>query len=116
MDRRTATYEPTRRRIGVLAPATIANLSCGFDVLGLALEGVGDTIRVEYTEKPGVRIRKIRGMDLPLEADKNVAGVAVMALLESLENPCGIEMEIDKGIAPGSGIGRSTSFLAAPSP
>lgn len=112
MDRKTATYDPTNRRIRVLAPATIANLSCGFDVMGLALEGVGDTIRVERTEKPGVRIRKIRGMDLPLEADKNVAGVAVMALLESLENPCGIEMEIDKGIAPGSGIGSSAASSA----
>jgi len=99
-------------RITVFAPATIANLSCGFDILGLALEGVGDLMHLELTEAPGVEIRKVSGMDLPLQADRNVAGVAAMALLEASEYRGGVAIEIEKRIKPGSGIGSSAASSA----
>ena len=99
-------------RISVFAPATIANLSCGFDVLGLALEGVGDRMHLELTDTPGVQIRKVSGMDLPLEADRTVAGVAARALLEASEYRGGVAIEIEKRIKPGSGIGSSAASSA----
>ena len=102
----------TQHQITVFAPATIANLSCGFDVLGLALEGVGDLMYLERTETPGVQIRKVSGMDLPLEADKNVAGVAAQALLAQSDYTGGVVMEITKRIKPGSGIGSSAASAA----
>jgi len=98
--------------ITVFAPATIANLSCGFDILGLALEGVGDRMHLELTDTPGVQIRKVRGMDLPLEASRNVAGVAAQALLEAAEYRGGVAIDIEKRIKPGSGIGSSAASSA----
>lgn len=102
----------TPKSIRIFAPATIANLSCGFDILGLALEGVGDYMYLELTEEPGVQIGKITGMDLPLEAEKNVAGVAAIALLNSTDYTGGVRLEIDKRIKPGSGIGSSAASAA----
>lgn len=98
--------------ITVFAPATIANLSCGFDVLGLALDGVGDYLKLERSETPGVLIRRITGMDLPLEASRNVAGVAALALLEAYGKPAGVTLELHKGIKAGSGIGSSAASAA----
>jgi homoserine kinase len=98
--------------ISVFAPATIANLSCGFDVLGLALEGIGDRMTVALTPEKGVRILRISGADLPLEAERNVAGVAAMALLDASDYSGGIEIGIEKNILPGSGIGSSAASAA----
>ena len=66
--------------IRIFAPATVANLSCGFDVLGCCLDNVGDEMLIRKNDLQEVRITKITGQDLPMEADKNVAGVAVKAL------------------------------------
>ncbi len=98
--------------ITVFAPATIANLSCGFDVLGLALDGVGDLMTLELTPQPGVSISRITGIDLPLDAASNVAGVAAMALLEASDYKGGVNIEIEKRIKPGSGIGSSAASAA----
>ena len=95
--------------IKVFCPATIANVSCGFDVLGLALDSVGDAMTVRKIPEKGIRISKIMGQDLPLEADKNVAGVAGLALLDKSDYEGGFEIEIDKRIKPGSGIGSSAA-------
>ncbi|WP_318312545.1 homoserine kinase [Flagellimonas crocea] len=95
--------------IKVFCPATIANVSCGFDVLGLALDSVGDEMTVRKIAKKGIHITKILGQDLPLEAEKNVAGVAGLALLAKSDYDGGFEIEIDKRIKPGSGIGSSAA-------
>jgi len=95
--------------IKVFCPATIANVSCGFDVLGLALDSVGDEMTVRKTPEKGIRITKIIGQDLPLETENNVAGVAGLALLEKCDYDGGFEIEIDKRIKPGSGIGSSAA-------
>ncbi len=98
--------------VHIFCPATIANVSCGFDVLGLALESVGDTMIVRKTKKPGIKITKITGQDLPLATEKNVAGVAGMALIEKANYKGGFEIEIHKKIKPGSGIGSSAASSA----
>ncbi|MEX0362461.1 MAG: homoserine kinase, partial [Allomuricauda sp.] len=98
--------------IKVFCPATIANVSCGFDVLGLALDSVGDKMVVRKTPEKGIKITKIEGQDLPLETEKNVSGVAGLALLEQSNYDGGFEIEIDKRIKPGSGIGSSAASSA----
>lgn len=98
--------------IKIFAPATVANVSCGFDVLGLCLDSVGDEMIIKKTEEKGVKISKIIGQDLPLETEKNVAGVAVLAMLENIQTDCGFDIEIHKNIKPGSGIGSSSASAA----
>lgn len=100
------------KEIKVFCPATIANVSCGFDVLGLALDSVGDEMTVRKTSEKGIRISKITGQDLPLETEKNVSGVAGLALLAKSGFDGGFEIEIDKRIKPGSGIGSSAASSA----
>ena len=95
--------------IKVFCPATIANISCGFDVLGVALDSVGDEMVVRKTSRKGVFITKIEGQNLPLETQNNVAGVAGLALLEKADYAGGFEIEIYKRIKPGSGIGSSAA-------
>jgi len=99
------------REIEIFAPATIANISCGFDVLGCCLDSIGDKMILRKTSQQGVRIAKIIGDELPMDPEKNVASVAVMAMLEAVEDKpdFGIEIEIYKNIKPGSGIGSSAA-------
>ena len=101
------------KSIRVFAPATVANISCGFDVLGCCLDNVGDEMQISLSDTPGVRITKIYGANLPLATNKNVAGVAVIALLDALEDTTtGVELEIYKKIKAGSGIGSSAASSA----
>ena len=98
--------------IKLFCPATIANLSCGFDVLGLCLDTIGDEMIIRKVAEKGVRITKIIGADLPLKTEENVAGVAALALLYEVETPFGFEIEIYKNIKAGSGIGSSSASAA----
>ena len=98
--------------IKIFCPATIANLSCGFDVLGLCLETAGDEMIIRKSNVKGIRITKIVGADLPLETEKNVAGVSALAMLEAVETEFGFEIEIYKNIKAGSGIGSSAASSA----
>ncbi|HEU4791495.1 MAG TPA: homoserine kinase [Flavobacterium sp.] len=98
--------------IKIFCPATIANLSCGFDVLGLCLATAGDEMIVRKSDVKGVRITKIVGADLPLETENNVAGVAALAMLDEIETEFGFEIEIYKHIKAGSGIGSSAASSA----
>ena len=98
--------------IKLFCPATIANLSCGFDVLGLCLDTAGDEMIIRKSTIKGVRISKIVGANLPLETENNVAGVAALALLEKVETEFGFEIEIYKHIKAGSGIGSSAASSA----
>lgn len=98
--------------IKIFAPATVANLSCGFDVLGCCLESIGDEMLLRKNTTGEIRITKITGQDLPMEADKNVAGVAVSALLKELNSQQGFDIEIYKKIKAGSGIGSSAASSA----
>ena len=98
--------------IKIFSPATVANVSCGFDVLGFCLDNIGDVMVVRKASKKGIHITKIEGFDLPFESEKNVAGVSALALIEDAKPDCGFEIEIYKNIKPGSGIGSSAASAA----
>ncbi|OIQ37821.1 MAG: homoserine kinase [Bacteroidetes bacterium MedPE-SWsnd-G1] len=97
------------KEIKIFSPATVANVSCGFDVLGFCLDTVGDVMTVRKTEAKGIVITKIEGASLPYEPENNVAGVAAKAILDAADNPFGVEIEIYKNIKPGSGVGSSSA-------
>ena len=96
-------------QITVFAPASVANVSCGFDALGFCLETVGDVFYIKKTDEKGIRFKEIIGQELPLDPKKNVAGVAAQALLNQYPAKCGFEITLTKGIKPGSGIGSSSA-------
>ena len=100
------------KEIKIFTPATVANISCGFDILGLCLDTVGDEMIVREVPEKGIKLTKITGPELPLETHKNVAGVAGLALLEQVDASVGYEIEIYKKIKPGSGIGSSAASAA----
>lgn len=97
------------------SPASIGNACVGFDLLGHSIAGPGDRVGVRRIDAPEVRIRAIRGLDLqlPLEAERNTAGRALIALREALGLEFGFEIEIDKGIPLGSGMGGSAASCVA---
>lgn len=101
-----------QNEINVFCPATIANISCGFDVLGVALDSVGDEMLIRKVSGKGIKITKLSGQDLPKETLNNVAGVAGNALLLAADYNGGFEIEINKKIKPGSGIGSSAASSA----
>lgn len=97
------------------APATVGNVGIGFDILGHAFTVIGDRVRATRAGRPGVRIGAVTGLagDLPMEADRNTAGMAVISLANSLSLPFGIELAIEKGIPLGSGLGGSAASAVA---
>lgn len=97
------------KEIIIFSPATVANVSCGFDVLGFCLNSVGDEMVIRKTKEKGIKITKIKGFVLPFEVKKNVAGVSALAMYEAVNPDCGFEIEIIKNIKPGSGIGSSAA-------
>ena len=100
------------KSITIEAPATIANLVCGFDVLGLALNDPQDRMTISITEKPGLTIEHSDGYLLPTEPEKNVAGAALISMLEEMREAVGFHLLIDKLIKPGSGLGSSAASSA----
>lgn len=105
----------TPRTATAFAPASVGNVGVGFDVLGHALDGAGDRATVRRTASGRVEILGIRGLVpvLPLEAEQNTAGRALMSLLAHAPRGTGFELELDKGIALGSGMGGSASSAVA---
>lgn len=98
-------------RATAFAPASVGNVAIGFDILGFCVDALGDKVTVTRKEKPGVTISAVRGVvgDLPLDPEKNTAGRALIALYDALKPPFGFEMEIEKGIPLGSGLGGSAA-------
>ena len=96
----------------VHSPGTVANLVCGFDILGLALNEPYDIMKVNLLDRPEVVIRNKDNFNLPTEPEKNVVGVVLLSIMERLENNCGFQIEIEKHIKPGSGIGSSAASAA----
>ncbi|MEO8012079.1 MAG: homoserine kinase [Dokdonella sp.] len=97
------------------APASIGNVAVGFDILGQSFAGPGDVAWVTRIDEPTVRIDAIRGVitELPRDAARNTAGRALMALREALALPFGFAIELEKGIALGSGMGGSAASCVA---
>ena len=100
------------KKIKISAPATVANLVCGFDILGMALNDPNDIMEVSLLDEPEIRIKHADNYDLPVEPAKNVAGAALLALLEACDDKIGFEVVINKSIKPGSGLGSSAASSA----
>jgi len=100
------------KSITIKSPASIANLVCGFDIIGLALEEPYDIMHLEFKDEPGLIITHIDQYGLPVEVDKNVAGVALASLMKEIEPEIGFKLTIDKRIMPGSGLGSSAASAA----
>jgi len=94
------------------APATVANLVCGFDVLGMALHEPRDIMTLTLRTEPGLTITHTDAYRLPAEPEKNVAGAALLAMLEEVPEPVGFDLVIEKCIKPGSGLGSSAASSA----
>ena len=95
--------------VKVFSPASVSNVCCGFDVLGFSIEGLGDELIISESDSKKVNIKKVNGYQVPLAAEKNIASVAAQSLLDFLEIDRGFDIEINKNIKPGSGIGSSAA-------
>lgn len=102
----------TEKIIKVHAPATVANMVCGFDILGFAVKEPYDEMWIRFSEQPGITIINKDEYNLPTDPQQNVAGVALLALMEELTIPMGLELTICKNIKPGSGVGSSAASAA----
>ncbi len=101
------------KEVKIFSPGTVANVGCGFDVLGFCLDAIGDEMIIRKTPKKGLHITKIEGgYDLPFNVNENVAGVSALALYKDAQPDFGFEIEIYKNIKPGSGIGSSAASAA----
>ena len=109
---------PQLKEARARAPGSVGNIGVGFDLLGHAVEGIGDVATVRRIDAPQVRVVRIGGEMLgieriPLTATGNTAGAALTSLREALALPFGFEVELDKGIALGSGLGGSAASAVA---
>ncbi len=102
----------TESRITVRCPGTVANLVCGFDILGMAVNAPYDLMHLRLLDEPVVRIKNLDAFNLPTDPFQNVAGVVLHAVMEKVGDNIGFEVEIDKRIKPGSGIGSSAASAA----
>jgi homoserine kinase len=106
-------------RITAFAPASIGNVGVGFDMLGLAIAGVGDRVSASPSRQPGVSIAEVRGLDgeidpyLSNDATQNTASIAASALWQAHGNSTGVELTIRKGVPLQSGMGGSAASAVA---
>jgi homoserine kinase len=102
-------------RVTAFAPGSVANVAIGFDILGFSVDSVGDRVTLTRTERPGVNITSITGVveDLPLQADRNTAGQALLAMQRYRNLPFGFDVQIEKGIPLASGLGGSAASAVA---
>ena len=100
------------QKVTIHAPATVANLVCGFDILGMALEEPYDIMEVRLLDEPGVIITSKDGFPLPTDPAKNTAGAPLLEMLQEIDRSIGFEVIITKQIKPGSGIGSSAASAA----
>lgn len=101
--------------VTAFAPASVGNVAVGFDVLGHSVQAIGDRVTAKRIPEPTVRIAAIKGVvkDLPLEAEKNTAGMAVLSIIRDQKLNFGFELTIEKGIPLGSGMGGSAASAVA---
>ena len=100
------------KTVRVLAPGTVANLVCGFDVLGLCLNEPNDLMEVTLLDERKVIVESADGYPLPLDPALNTAGAPLLEMINELDEPTGFSITIHKNIKPGSGIGSSAASAA----
>jgi homoserine kinase len=103
------------KKVTAFAPATVANVSCGFDILGFAVDELGDRVTVKLSDEPGLKVVKIDGDNgrLPYSVEKNTCTVAISSMLKQLDFKAGLEVELVKGLPLGSGMGSSAASAVA---
>jgi homoserine kinase len=99
-------------KVTVKCPGTVANLVCGFDILGLALNHPYDVMEVTLLHQPNIIIHNRDDYNLPTEPEKNVAGVVFQSIMDKVGGNIGFEVTIEKHIKPGSGLGSSAASAA----
>src|SRR3984885_13950152 len=100
------------KSVKILSPATVANLVCGFDVLGLCLHEPNDMMEVKLLDKREVIIHSADGYPLPSDPTQNTAGAPLIEMINELDKNIGFEITIHKKIKPGSGLGSSAASAA----
>jgi homoserine kinase len=100
------------KKVKIKCPGTVANLVCGFDILGMALNEPNDIMEVTLLDEPKVIIHNRDSYNLPTDPEKNVAGVVFLSVMEKVGGNIGFEVTIEKYIKPGSGIGSSAASAA----
>ena len=101
------------KTVKIFAPATVSNVGPGFDIAGFALEKPGDILVLKLNNNKTLRIINSSGTNIPENPEKNVAGVAVKALLDKLKSSQGFDLIFERKISPGSGIGSSAASCTA---
>lgn len=101
------------KKVRAFAPATVANMGCGFDIMGMTLNGVGDVVSVEVSDGDELIIKNESGVELPEDIENNVITPAARALMEAAGMKKKLVFTIEKKIHPGSGIGSSAASSAA---
>ncbi|MBX9850925.1 MAG: homoserine kinase [Cytophagaceae bacterium] len=104
-----------KESIKVFAPATVANVACGFDILGFAVENPGDEVILKLKPGSGIKITKITGDEgrLSRDAEKNTVGVSISNFLKHIDSKQGIEISLNKKMPLGSGLGSSAASAVA---
>jgi len=106
-------------KVTAFAPASIGNLAVGFDMLGLALAGVGDRVSARSTDAPGISVAEVRGLDgelhpyLSTDPEHNTASIAAQALWDDFGGAGGAELKVYKGVPLQSGMGSSAASAVA---
>ncbi len=100
-----------KNTIKAFAPATVANVACGFDVLGFAVDNPGDEVKITLTDTGKIRITKIEGDQglLPLDAELNTVSIVIKEYLNHLGLSHGVDIELTKGMPLKSGLGSSAA-------
>ena len=104
----------TAKQIEVFSPASIANLGPGFDVFGIALDGLGDSLKVELVPEPGVKV-VVKGPEaksIPSDPGSNSAGAVLQYVIDNYDSNRGFVVEVEKGVPPGKGMGSSGASAA----
>lgn len=99
--------------VTVEAPCTIANLVCGFDILGMALTLPSDTLTLTRVSRPGITLEHLDEFDLPADPDKNIVGIVFKSAQQQFPMEGGLHAQIRKAVRPGSGLGSSASSAAS---
>jgi homoserine kinase len=111
-DLKKPNIQPGKAAVKVHAPGTVANLVCGFDILGLCLNEPNDLMEVKLLDEKKIIIHSADGYPLPLDPAQNTAGAPLIEMINEVEGNVGFEMIIHKRIKPGSGIGSSAASAA----
>lgn len=112
LEKKQFTSFPSQKSVTVHAPGTVANMVCGFDVLGMCLQAPFDVMQVRLLDEKKVTIISKDGYQLPTDPAQNTAGAPLIEMLEEVDANIGFEVTIQKNIKPGSGIGSSAASAA----